>query len=148
MFVLWIIFSGGFSLQTCLIGVIVSFLISLFCAKFMHYRPLSPARFLKRLGRGFVYVLMLLREIVLANLAVLRVIYSRKEPDARLVRFQSDLKTEGLQVLVANSITLTPGTITVAVRDGIYTVHGLDVSMTDGIEDSCFFRHANELKGL
>ena len=147
LMVLWIVFSGGVSLKICLTGAAVSFLIVLFCTKFMGYRPLSFGRFFRRFGRGFVYVLVLLKEIVLANLSVLKYVYGRKEPEARLVHFKSDLDSEGLQVLVANSITLTPGTITVDVKKtGEYTVHGLDASMTDGIDKSVFFRQAEKMK--
>ena len=148
VFVLWLIFSGGISFSVCLTGLIISALITLFCVKFMEYRPLSPARFFKRFGKAFVYILILLKEIIAANFAVLGWIYSRKEPDARLVHFKSSLDTEGLQVLAANSITLTPGTITVDTRNGEYTVHGLDASMTEGIENCCFFQETEKMKGI
>ncbi len=148
LFLLWVLFSGGISVQTALTGAIVCVLITLFCAKFMRRRTSAPVRFGKRFVKGLAYLVVLVREIFLSALGVLKYIYGKKEPRANLVHFQSELDTDGLQVLVANSITLTPGTITVDVKDGEYTVHGLDVSMTDDIENSCFFRRANDMKGI
>ena len=46
----------------------------------------------------------------------------------------------GLSML-ANSITLTPGTITVDLHDGEYLVHGLDKSLTEDIKNCCFFNN-------
>ena len=50
-------------------------------------------------------------------------------PEPALVRFHTDLKTRTAQVLLANSITLTPGTITVEMKDGEYLIHCYDTNM-------------------
>ncbi len=145
LFLLWIIFSGGISFAVVIEGLIVSFLITFFCSKFMGYRLLTPARFLKKAAGITVYILKLLKEILFANIAVLKILYGRKQPEARLVHFKSSVDDERLQTLVANSITLTPGTITVDLNDGEFWVHGLDRSLTEGIKECGFFRDAERL---
>ena len=52
--------------------------------------------------------------------------------DPKIVRFKSKLKKDIARVTLANSITLTPGTITVRCEDGEFYVHALDkVSASD-----------------
>ena len=57
-----------------------------------------------------------------------------------IVRFRVPLKRSFTRMLLANSITLTPGTVTVDVEAGEYTVHCLDRSLAEGMEDSVFVR--------
>ena len=78
-------------------------------------------------------------EVVKANFAVAHLILTEKEePQPTLVRFRSDLKTSMGKALLADAITLTPGTITVQLEENEYTVHCLDESMADGLDDSVF----------
>ena len=57
-----------------------------------------------------------------------------------IVRVHTDLKSETARVILANSITLTPGTITVSMTDNDLLVHCLDKSLSEGMEDSVFVR--------
>ena len=67
----------------------------------------------------------------------LRFVWSAKEEvEPQLVSFHTKVKTEAGRVILANSITMTPGTITVDVRDDLFLVHCLDNSFADGIDDS------------
>jgi len=71
-------------------------------------------------------------EILAANISVLKLIM-RPDVDIepRLVRVPVDLRSGTARCVYANSITLTPGTVTVDVEDDGYLVHALDKSMTD-----------------
>ena len=55
-----------------------------------------------------------------------------------VVSFDVDIEAEVLRVLLANSITMTPGTITVSLEGGHYTVHALDESFAVDIDKSIF----------
>lgn len=142
LFVLYLLFSGSFAPKNMLVAAAVALLITLFSAKFMGYRPKKAGVFLRRLPHALRYFALLLKEIVCSNFAVLRLLWRGKEPEPLLVRFRSPLRHEGAEVLVAESITLTPGTITVDLGDGTYLVHALDASLAEGIEDCGFFRAA------
>ncbi len=63
-----------------------------------------------------------------------------------LVHFRSDLKSEKLRVLVANSITLTPGTFTVRLEGDEYAVHALDEAFQSDSEHSAFARLAGKVE--
>lgn len=68
------------TLEICLFGVVITGAVYAFCVAALGCRPQTERRFLKRLGGYVVYGAILVREIIRANLAVMRVIWSRK-PD-------------------------------------------------------------------
>ena len=145
LLVLWLVF-GGVSVTSLVLGVVVSALITVFAAKFMGYSSARMLAGLRKSGRAIAYGLFLLKEIAAANLAVIKMIYSGKEPEPVLVRFNAGLKSDAARVLLANSITLTPGTITVELEgDGLW-VHALDRSMAEGLENCAFAAKARELE--
>jgi len=146
LLLLWFLFAGSFSLTNLLIGCVVCALVTLLSSRFLGYSSRHFYGSLNRTARVLLYVLNLLKEIFVSNWNVLKVIWGKKQPEAMLVRFRSSLKSEGLQVLAANSITLTPGTFTVSLKDGEYVVHALDRSFAEGIENCCFFEQAAKLE--
>lgn len=92
-------------------------------------------------ARSLSYLPWLLLEIVKANLHVTRLILDPRLPiRPQLVRGPASQRTDLGQVIYANSITLTPGTITLDLRDGQVLVHAIsDVTaggVTDGVMDA------------
>ena len=87
----------------------------------------------------FQYILILIIEVLKANRQVLHFIMTPKyQVEPQIVHFTSNLKTETARVILANSITLTPGTITVALEGNEFAVHCLDKEFAEGIENSVF----------
>lgn len=89
---------------------------------------------------------VLLKEIVKANLAVVKMIYSLRTPSGCFVSFPAPLKHTLARVALADCITLTPGTITGLLEEGQYTVHCLDKSMAEGLEESAFVQGLREIE--
>lgn len=84
--------------------------------------------------RTLRYLPWLFREIVRSNWAVTRVILDPGLPiRPRLLQVEASPQTVVGQVLLANSITLTPGTITLDVRDGRLLVHALTEDSAAGL---------------
>jgi len=72
------------------------------------------------------YLFYLAYSIMLANIDVAyRVLHPKMPIDPKIVKFKSKLKSDIGQTALANSITLTPGTITVDIRNGTFYVHAL-----------------------
>ena len=146
-FLVWIVFNGRITLEITLFGIAVSALMLLFICRFMGYSLAAERRFYRLALPFFRYVLLLLKEIVVANVAVCRMILTRKEVmEPVLVRIHTDLETETARVILANSITLTPGTITVSLTGQELLVHCLDESLAVGLEDSEFARMLREME--
>ena len=147
LLVLWLVFAGSITVSNLVLGALISGLITLFCHFFMGYSSKAFLAGLKKLGGMLHYFFVLLVEIVKANIAVLKLVYRRELPKPHMVRFKTGLKSDAMKVLVANSITLTPGTYTVVLEGDDYAVHALDVSFNDGMEDNVFFQMAGKLEG-
>ena len=145
-FLLWILLSGSVTVETCLSGAAASAAVYYFCTRVLGYRMGQDRRALRRLGSLLSYLWYLLVEMLKAGWVVMRLIYSRdRRMEPRLIWFQTDVKGEVAQSVLANSITLTAGTITVAAEKGRFCVHTLDRSLAEGIEDSEFARRLNEM---
>ena len=146
LLVLWLIFAGSVTVTNLILGALAAGLITLLCTKFMGYDTKLFYRGLSKADEIALYLLYLLKEIVRENFDVLRFIYRKGQPKPMLVRFNGGMQQEALRVLVANSITLTPGTYTVKLEGDEYAVHALDEHFQVDIEYSAFFRMARKVE--
>ena len=143
---LWILFNGRVTLEILVFGVVIAAgIYGIFCALF-GYSFEKDMALVRKLPGILSLAGSLLVEIIRANLAVTKMIYSKKKPAGCYVRFKPALNTRAAQVTLADCITLTPGTITGLLEDGEYTVHCLDESFTQGISDSVFVRHLKTIE--
>lgn len=146
-FLAWMIFNGRITLEIVIFGIIVSVAVFAFICKFMNYSIKKELLVYKKFPAFCKYVYILVVEIVKANLAVCRMILTRKEVlEPVLVKVHTDLKSESAKVILANSITLTPGTITVSMTEDTLLVHCLDKSLADGMEDSDFVKMLEDME--
>lgn len=146
-FVLWVIFNGQITGEICVFGVVIAALLCAFTCRFMDYSMQKELWIYRKLGKLLQYAFVLVKEVVRANLGTVHLILTQKEEiQPVLVSFHSDLKNPLTQTLLANAITLTPGTITVALENGDYTVHCLDESLAEGMDESIFTRLVQELE--
>lgn len=146
-FLLWIIYNGNITLEICLFGLVIAAAIFAFTCKFMDYSIEKEKHNLKKVFLFFCYVGVLVMEIVKANFAVIHMILSEEEEtEPALVSFTSDMKTPSGKALLANAITLTPGTITVALEDSEYVVHCLDKELAAGMDNSVFVKLIEQLE--
>lgn len=141
LYLCWIIFNGQFTLEIALLGILLTALVYAFMCKFLNWsikRDLYLACFV---FYAFDYLFVLFIEIVKATLATIRITFSAKEEVCPvLVYFDVNINSMILKVILANSITLTPGTITVNVTDDMFMVHALDESFAEGIDESIFVK--------
>ena len=148
LFALWLLLNGRVTVEVCLFGVVIAGAVYAFCLYALGYHPSHEKRLLKRLGGYVVYVAMLIWEIIKANLVVARCILNRRIPlQKTLATVEVDLKTELARMVLANSITLTPGTITVKVEGNRFTIHCLSRELLDGIEESTWVRLLRKMEG-
>lgn len=146
-FLLWVIFNGNFTLEIAVFGVVIAAAVFAFTCKFADYSIEKEKMLFRNLFRICRYVVVLVIEIVKANFAVVRLILSEEEEvEPALVSFRADLKTAAGRSALANAITLTPGTITVLLEDNVYTVHCLDETLAEGINESVFVEMMKEIE--
>jgi multicomponent Na+:H+ antiporter subunit E len=143
----WIVLNGKFTWEILTIGALVCAALYLFLYRFVEYSPKTELRMAKKILRFLLYILILIKEVILANCKVIYYIYNSKlEVEPRVVTFRRNFKNEGHDVLLAQSITLTPGTITVHLEGNKYTVHCLDREMGLGINNSVFVEQIKKME--
>jgi len=147
---LWIIWNGQVTAEIILFGIVIAAVFYWFICRFLDYKMETGLKIIKNLFRGIHYILVLIAEVVLANIAVIKLVLSpRIEIKPVLVKFKTDLKTDLAKVVLANSITLTPGTITCDLEtDGTFIVHCLDLDMAEGLDDSKFVQLLHRMEGV
>ena len=148
-FLVWIIFNGAITTEICIFGVVVAFLMFGFVCKFMDYSWRKEKLLIQRSGYFLLYLGNLLIEIVRANVSVCHFVLSdRDEIHPVMVSFHTTLKSGLARVILTNSITLTPGTITVSLQGNEVIVHCLDRSLAEGMEDSSFVKMLEHMERI
>lgn len=137
LFIFWIILSGNFDAFHLTLGVISALIVTFWTGdlllKGIKVSLLGTPKLLIKL---LIYSVWLLYEIVLANL---HVIYVALHPnmdqllEPSIVTFKTTLKDDISQFLLANSITLTPGTITIDIKENTFYIHALTKQAASGV---------------
>ena len=137
LFVPWIFLSGFLDAFHLTLGVISASLIAAWMGIFFipDIRKPVTQRF-SEICKFVVYSFWLFREIIKSNL---HVIYCALHPNLnkvlnpKMVTFKTTLKHELPKFVLANSITLTPGTVTVRVNDDEYLIHALTDKVSENL---------------
>lgn len=146
VFGVWLLWSGHFEALLVGFGILSSlFVVSVLGRLSMLDREAVPTDILPKL---VVYIPWLVLEIVKANLDVARRVLHPKMPiHPMIVRVRSGQRSAVGRVLYANSITLTPGTITVGVEGDDLIVHALSAEAAEGVETGDMERRVRAVDG-
>ena len=141
IFLFWVVLNGRLTAEIAVFGLVISGALYAFLWKFLDYKPRYDLLLTKSLPQAVRYLAVLIREVVLSALVMAGYVFNHRDiPEPVLVSFTPPLKTAFARTLLADSITLTPGTITVDMRDGVFQVHCYDRTMAEGLDSSVFVR--------
>ena len=143
-FVIWLLLSGHYDPLLLTLGVLscITCLYVTWKAKFIDEEGL-PLHLLIRLP---IYTIWLFKEIIKANIDTAKIIIFNN-PDPQNFRVKSSQKTEAGKVTYANSITLTPGTVTTVLDGDILEVHALSSDMADDVKSGAMDKKVSWLEG-
>ena len=133
LFIFWSLLSGHFDLFHLVLGAVCSLTVSYLFHDllFVHVR-IGNLRTMA--WRFLIYIPWLLGQILIANMHVAALVLRPKMPiSPRIIRFKTKLETDISKVTLANSITLTPGTITIDIRGDEFYVHALSHMVADDL---------------
>lgn len=99
----------------------------------------------KRLEYVFFYIPYMVKEIILANIHVAKVIL-KNQINPKIIKVENVMECKSLLVNLANSITLTPGTLVLYVSSKAYIIHSLDEHSKEGILQNTMFIKNKELE--
>jgi len=118
---------AGFTVDEVILGSIVSAILSIILANYLDLKidwkfPIKLLKFL------VIYIPVFIWKLILANLDVARRVLSIKIPlNPGIVKVKTDLKSDFGKLTLANSITLTPGTLSIDIEDDYIYIHTIDV---------------------
>ncbi len=131
LMIVWVLLNNTFQPDILIVGAGIAFFLSLFfcknCELFneMNFTPKGLLYTIIFLGVFFV-------ELIKSNLDVTRRVLTPSLPiNPGIVEVKTKLKSKFARMLLANTITLTPGTLTVEVKDDSYFIHWIDVESED-----------------
>ena len=131
LMVVWLAFTSTLASHEVIIGLLTSGIISALsirmftCCTISIFNPVKIFYMIK-------YLIVFLIALVQSNFDVARRVLTPSLPiNPGIVKFKTKLKTNYSKMVLANSITLTPGTLTVDVIDDTFYIHWIDVKTTD-----------------
>jgi len=124
---IWLALTSTFQWQELTVGIFISFILALFLNK--NYLELGlPILSIKRIVVSIVYFIVLFFEIIKANFDVAyRVIHPKMPIKPGIVIIKTELKQGIAKMILANSITLTPGTFTLDIKNDKLLIHWIYV---------------------
>jgi multicomponent Na+:H+ antiporter subunit E len=129
--VFWLLITFRLTLPNIITGTIASLICSaIFSRYYFHnvYKFLQPQRYMWFL----IYLVIFIWACIKANFDVAyRVLHPAMPIKPGIVRLKTSLKSEFARTLLANSITMTPGTITVDIIDDEYYIHWIYIKSED-----------------
>lgn len=129
MMLLWVLMSGKFDMFHLSLGAISSIIVASLSSDLLFQGKSSLSRRLSEGFRFIGYAIWLVWQITLANLHVIYLALSTKPIketlDPQIFTFRTMLQTEFARFVLANSITLTPGTVTIRVKNDTFYIHAI-----------------------
>ena len=123
LFVMWLILTANLQIANVFIGTAVSFSIALLYTKIFEHKEFE---FINPLWL-MVYFFVLLKSLILSNIQISKRILSKDmDLSPAIVAVKTDLKSDWKKLLLANSITLTPGTLTLDIKDDTLFIHVIE----------------------
>ena len=128
---IWLLLNASLSPVVLVAGIAVALIITVF---FSARHPvfsdikLNP----KAIAYFFIYIFVFTVELIKANMDVAVTVISPSLPiNPGIVEVRTRLKSKIGRLVLANSITLTPGTLTVDIKEDSLFIHWIDVTSTD-----------------
>ena len=133
LFCIWLVLSANTQMANLVVGLVVSVSIALLYTKLFakedKFEMINPFWF-------FVYLLVLAKNLITSNLQIAKRVLSKDMKLApQIVTVKTELKSDWKKLLLANSITLTPGTLTLDIKDDYLEIHTIEFKEGSSKED-------------
>ncbi|MBQ6803932.1 MAG: Na+/H+ antiporter subunit E [Clostridia bacterium] len=143
----WVVLNGKITWEIMLLGLPVAALAMFFVCACCDWSLKKEGRLYRCVPQLIVYAGVVIWEIIKANLVLGRTVYrGRPRPVVRTV--ETGLKSRFARMVLANSITLTPGTITLSLKGNHLTVHCLTPEMAEGLDCTVFEKRLKKMEEL
>ncbi|MEW9093827.1 MAG: Na+/H+ antiporter subunit E [Clostridiaceae bacterium] len=143
LFIFWIILSESITLERLSIGLIISYLVFRFNEylnrELMEKNSKKVSFNVKKITIFLKYLSTLILEIFKSNIHVAKIVLSPKmNISPNICTVDTKIQSNLLKTVLANSITLTPGTLTLIMDDDKLIIHCLQEENIKDLEESSF----------
>lgn len=134
LFIVWMLLAN-ITFQEIIVGFVLSLIVVSILSR--HSQIFSEINISpKAIAYGFAYIFVFASELIKANFDVAKRVVNPQLPiNPGIVKVKTKLKSRIGRIILANSITLTPGTLTVETKDDAFYIHWIDVT-SETIEES------------
>ena len=133
LFAFWLALTASLRPLDLAVGLALSILLGLWAARSL-WTDDAPVLSIRQARRFVLYVPRLLAAIVVAAVQVAEIVLDPHMPiEPTLIRHRTSFKRDVSRVAFANSITLTPGTLTVDVAEDTFVIHCIAEGLADDI---------------
>ncbi len=123
LFVTWMILTANMQIANILLGAGVSFSIALLYTKLFQHKEFE---FINPFWFG-IYIWVLIKNLVISNIQIAQRVLSRDmKLSPAIVEVETSLESDWKKLLLANSITLTPGTLTLDIKENTLHIHTIE----------------------
>jgi len=144
---LWIVFNGRVQGDVLVSGIIVASLVSVFCYRYMGYRFKQDLFVLRNVARIARYFFIVVVQMFLANIQIVGyVLVHSDKVKPTIIHFQPDVNTVPGRVMLANTITIIPGSVTGEMTNNGFSVHALTPEIAKAQQGSVFERYICEME--
>ncbi len=133
----WLILSQNFSFERIVVGVVVCAIIFVFNKEFLNNHRNNSSISISNVKYLLLYITVLIKEIFKSNFHVAKIVLSPKiNISTSIITTNIKLKSELNKTILANSITLTPGTLTLDMTEDKLVIHCLDLKAVESVENN------------
>ncbi len=137
----WMLLSPHHTPESLAVGIFVALGVTLFSRSLLFDQHEMPLYRLENLLMFMGFLVVLVLEVVKSNIEVARIVLSPNMPvEPEFVKVPLKIKNEVNRVILGNSITLTPGTLTVEITDTYCVVHALTKDSAESLRSSFIVR--------
>lgn len=148
LFIFWVAISGTLKWPQLVVGMAAAIFVTYFNRKLLITAAESPPLSLITLLWLTGYFIVLLIDIIKANFQVAWIVLHPRMPiEPNLVPLEVDLDRVAGRVLLANSITLTPGTLTILADEKKFLVHALTFKSGEDLKHWPLIRRLKQMEG-
>lgn len=133
----WTILAERITIQSSIVGLLIAGVIYMYVKD--SFEDMQPFKTIKVIPLWIVFLSQLISEIIVANIQVAVIVLSKDMPiGPEVVEYKTEIKSDLLKTILANSITLTPGTMSVDITNDTLLIHCLSKRYAEALEGNAF----------
>ena len=131
----WLILNARITFEIVASGIVVAALVGVLFYRFIGLSPKTELKALKKVGLIFVYLGMLMIDVIKANVNMIKLVLSPNiVTNPQIKYFDSPVRSDIAKMELTCSINLTPGTVFIELEDNKFGVHAIDAKFLVGLE--------------